>query len=342
MGWEAQDSCAAAVGALMFEDSTALPQGLGRGVLGAGVGGKGGVGQSVYFTVWYENTVRMSMPVQSVHQYVCVPRPLRFLRFPEFGLMFEGFPFKLIVGICRTECEQQRRSSSSRWPGSAAVCYCCSNERQFKRVIDPSWLIMKKAPQTSESSSSALASRPLALWFSITQEFGPWNLDDGGPRKSPAHSRKMSVTIPFHCQFLCGQQGFSLKTWPHGLETWVPLGLHPPGVLTPQDLNLCYVLNHTQPPVRTFSGVWAPTARSPPESEPPTWVWAPPCLSSLGLSPKPGPELSTQVWAHWAWGFPGLTLLGFQPFKDLSILEFWALCVLGCPRSKPQTWCLYA
>lgn len=149
----------------MFEDSAALPQRFGRERWGqeGQAGGKSGVGQVVYIKVWYDNTARMSMPVQSVHQYVCVPRPLRFLRFPEFGLIFEGFSFKLIVGICRTECEQQRRSSSSRWPDAAAVCYCCSNERPFKRIIDPSWLIMTKAPQTSESSSSALASRLLVL-----------------------------------------------------------------------------------------------------------------------------------------------------------------------------------
>lgn len=143
--------------------SSALPQGFGRRGWGQEGQAGGQIVRSVYFKVGYNNTVRMSVPVQSVHQYVCVPRPLRFLRLREFGLIFEGFPFKLIVGICRTECKQQRRSRSSHWPGSAAVCYCCFNERQFKGVIDPSWLIMTKAPQTSKSSSSALASRPLAL-----------------------------------------------------------------------------------------------------------------------------------------------------------------------------------
>lgn len=80
----------------MFEDSVAPPQ----GPRGGDAGGKRGVGRSVYFKVCYGNTIRMSVSAQSVHQYVCVPRPLRFLRLQEFSLIFEGFPFKLIVGIC--------------------------------------------------------------------------------------------------------------------------------------------------------------------------------------------------------------------------------------------------
>lgn len=77
-----------------------------------------GGGRSVYFKVWYRNTVRMSVPVQSVHQYVCVPRPLRSLRLREFGLIFEGFPFKLIVGMCRTE-SLSNRDGAARPAGPA-------------------------------------------------------------------------------------------------------------------------------------------------------------------------------------------------------------------------------
>lgn len=94
----------------MFEDSAALPL--------AGGWGCGRGGRSVYFKVWYRNTVRMSVPVQSVHQYVCVPRPLRSLRLREFGLIFEGFPFKLIVGMCRTE-SLSNRDGAARPAGPA-------------------------------------------------------------------------------------------------------------------------------------------------------------------------------------------------------------------------------